>query len=48
MIHNNGWQIIREHAAEYYVIPPAAVDPKRQRIPMPSKNRAYRRALIAS
>ena len=46
MIHNNGWQITREHA-DYYVTPPASVDRKRQRIPMPTKNRTLQRALAA-
>ena len=47
MIHNNGWQITRERA-DYFVTPPATVDPKRRRIPMPSKSRTHQRALAAN
>ena len=48
LIHNNGWRIERERA-DYFLLPPIDHDPLRRRIPMPSKNRTYRRALqIAS
>jgi hypothetical protein len=46
MIHNNGWQITRERA-DYYVTPPVSVDPRRERIPMPSRSRVMQRALAA-
>lgn len=39
MLHNNRWQIIRE-GAEYWLIPPAEIDPAQQRIAMPPKGRA--------
>ena len=38
LIHNNGWEIERS-GASYYLIPPRAVDPEQQPIPMPSKSR---------
>jgi hypothetical protein len=44
LIHNNGWDITRDHA-DYTLTPPATIDPTRQRIPMPSKNRTLQRAL---
>ena len=47
MIHNNGWQVTREHA-DYHLTPPASVDPTRRRIPMPTKSRTLERALAAS
>ena len=47
MIHNNGWAIIREGAADYYLIPPANEDPTRQPMPMPTKSRTLERALAA-
>ena len=46
MIHNNGWAITREGAADYYLIPPPTEDPA-QPIPMPTKNRTLERALAA-
>ncbi len=46
MIHNNGWQITRAHA-DYFLTPPEAVDPRRRRIPLPTKSRTLRRALAA-
>ena len=47
MIHNNGWPITRD-GTNYHLNPPASVDPQRQRILMPSKNRTLQRALAAS
>jgi hypothetical protein len=43
LIHNNGWRIIREGAADYYLIPPPTEDPMQRPIPMPSKSRALAR-----
>lgn len=41
LVHNNRWDIERS-GADYWLVPPAAVDPTRTRIPMPSKSRAMR------
>lgn len=41
LVHNNGWQIIRE-GAEYWVLPPARPGSARERIPMPPKHRVRR------
>ena len=37
LLHNNGWQVIRE-GADYYMRPPADVDPSRELIPLASRN----------
>jgi hypothetical protein len=37
LVHNNGWEIIREDSA-YRLIPPLHIDPDQAPIPMPSKN----------
>ncbi|QHO68933.1 DUF222 domain-containing protein [Marisediminicola antarctica] len=37
LLHNNGWQVIRVRA-DYYIRPPADVDPNRELIPLPSRN----------
>lgn len=41
LVHNNGWEIVRDHAG-YWLIPPADVDPERMPRPMPSKSAALR------
>jgi hypothetical protein len=46
MLHNNGWDIVREGAA-YYLIPPPTEDFTQEPIPMPSKSRTLERALKA-
>ncbi|TXN31928.1 DUF222 domain-containing protein [Lacisediminihabitans profunda] len=37
LLHNNGWEIVREHGS-YWLVPPRSVDPLQVRIPLPSKN----------
>jgi hypothetical protein len=37
LVHNNGWEIIRERGT-YWLIPPRAIDPDQNRIHLPSKN----------
>ena len=44
LIHNNGWTITRK-AGDFYVVPPASVDPERRPIPAPSKSPPLRRLL---
>jgi len=44
VLHDNGWEIVRDDG-EYYLVPPATVDPERRRRHLPSKSRALRRAL---
>jgi hypothetical protein len=47
LIHNNGWRVTRrEH--EYFIVPPASIDPGREPIPLPSKSAAVRRLVAAS
>ena len=41
LLHNNGWQVIRE-GADYYMRPPADVDPNRELILLASRNPAMR------
>lgn len=49
LLHNNHWEIVRR-GAEYWLIPPADVDPRQAPRPMPSKSAALRdlRAGVAS
>jgi hypothetical protein len=42
LVHNEGWKVIR-HGADYFVVPPASLDPTRTPIPAPSKSEALRR-----
>ena len=44
LVHNNGWAITREEG-EFYLHPPAHVDPDRVPIPMPTKSAALKRLL---
>ncbi|PWC06048.1 HNH endonuclease signature motif containing protein [Mycetocola zhujimingii] len=46
LVHNNGWVIVRR-VAEYYLVPPASIDPERNEILLESKSalmRARKRA----
>lgn len=45
MVHNNGWRVIREGAANYYLVPPSSVDPLQRPILCPSTSPAMRRML---
>jgi hypothetical protein len=42
LVHNEGWKVTRD-GADYFVVPPACVDPTRTPIPAPSKSEALRR-----
>ena len=44
VLHDHGWEIVRD-GGEYYLVPPATIDPQRTRRHLPSKSRALRRAL---
>ena len=44
LVHNNGWRVIRE-GAEYFLVPPASIDPEQRPIPAPSRSRARQRLL---
>ena len=46
LIHNNNWRITRQQA-EYFVVPPPAVDPDRMPIPAPTRSAVARRVLAA-
>lgn len=41
LAHNNGWEITRDEA-DYWLIPPASIDPQRMPRPMPTKSAALR------
>jgi hypothetical protein len=43
LIHNNEWRVTRQ-GADYFVVPPASVDPVRAPIPAPPKTRVVTRA----
>jgi hypothetical protein len=47
LLHNNNWRIVRE-VADYFLVPPADVDPEQRRIPMPPKSPAVRRLLASA
>lgn len=47
LIHNDDWRITRE-GADYFLVPPASVDPAREPIPAPPKTRIVERALAAA
>lgn len=47
LIHNNEWRVTRE-GAEYFLVPPPSVDPKRAPIAAPPKTRVVARALAAA
>lgn len=44
MVHNNGWRVIREGAASYFLVPPPDLDPLQRPIPCPSKSAVRRRS----
>jgi hypothetical protein len=44
LVHNNGWRVIRE-GAEYFLVPPASIDPEQRPIPAPSRSHARQRLL---
>jgi hypothetical protein len=44
LIHDNGWRVTRD-GADYFLIPPASLDPARTPISAPPKTRAIQRAL---
>ena len=44
LVHNNGWAITRD-GAEFFLHPPASIDPDRVPIPMPTKSTALKRLL---
>ena len=46
LIHNNGWRVGRRDD-EYFVVPPASIDPRREPIPAPSRSAAARRLVTA-
>jgi hypothetical protein len=46
LIHNNGWRVTRRND-DYFVVPPASVDPIRGPIPAPSKSATMRRLVAA-
>ena len=39
LVHNNGWEVVRE-GTNYLLIPPEAIDPSRTPIQLRSKSRA--------
>lgn len=41
LVHNDGWEITRD-GAQYWLIPPRAVDPAREPIRLESKSRLLR------
>ncbi|CAN5509439.1 HNH endonuclease signature motif containing protein [soil metagenome] len=44
LLHDHGWNITR-HGPDYYLIPPATLDPSRTPIPAPPKSQMVQRAL---
>jgi hypothetical protein len=44
LVHNNGWRVTRT-GADYFVIPPRAIDPEQLPITAPSKRPALRLAV---
>jgi hypothetical protein len=42
LFHNNGWEIERDEADRYWLIPPTREDPEQTRRPLPSKSAALR------
>jgi hypothetical protein len=48
LVHNNGWRVIREGAADYFLVPPIDIDPLQRPIPCPSKSPVIRRMLANS
>ncbi|MEO5534987.1 MAG: DUF222 domain-containing protein [Pseudolysinimonas sp.] len=43
LIHDNGWQIIRNGPNDYSVVPPRTLDPAQTPIPMPARSRVAAR-----
>ncbi|MEO8527703.1 MAG: DUF222 domain-containing protein [Pseudolysinimonas sp.] len=43
LIHDNGWQIIRNGPNDYSVVPPRTLDPTQTPIPMPARSRVAAR-----
>jgi len=41
LLHDNNWEIVRR-GADYWLVPPAVIDPRRTPLPMPSKSAALR------
>jgi len=41
LVHNNGWEILRDDAG-FWLIPPSEMDPEQRRRFMPSKSGALR------
>jgi len=39
LVHNNGWEVVRE-GNNYLLIPPQAIDATRSPVPLGSKSRA--------
>jgi hypothetical protein len=46
--HNEGWEIDRDRAGAYWLIPPHAIDPKQTPVRMPMRSRALRELARAS
>jgi hypothetical protein len=46
--HNEGWEIERDRAGSYWLIPPVAIDPKQTPVLMPARSRALRELARAS
>ena len=44
LVHNNGWRVMRT-GADYFVVPPASIDPRQVPIAAPTKSAAARRLL---
>ena len=44
-LHNNHWRVVRVDDT-YWLKPPPDIDPERKLIPLPSKSRAYREAMV--
>jgi hypothetical protein len=47
LVHNLGGRIVRE-SSEYFLIPPASMDPQRVPVPLPSKSPTLRRLLAGA
>lgn len=46
LVHNNGWAVT-QRGGDYWVVPPAAIDPEQRPIPAPSKSATQRRLVAA-
>ena len=47
LVHNNGWRVIRR-GTDYFVVPPATIDPAQRPISAPSKSPTLRRQLMGA